>query len=59
MQALNFSMRGVLGTRSKSKTQDCEFYQAKSSSVFKISFCFVVGPFSRLTIGLWALQESQ
>ena len=24
MQALNFSMRGVLGTRNKSKTRDCE-----------------------------------
>ena len=24
MQALNFSMRGVLGTRNKSKTHDCE-----------------------------------
>ena len=24
MQALNFSVRGVLGARNKSKTQDCE-----------------------------------
>ena len=26
MQALNFSMRGVLGTRNKSKSHDCERY---------------------------------
>ena len=24
MQSVNFSMRGVLGTRNKSKTHDCE-----------------------------------